>query len=227
MSVCAHPERPWDERQGEVHASQQDRFTGRLVPGAQGASGAREGIDAVSRPHRGRTARTALAEDPQGLCLRDRARAEETGRPVRRQQPADRLPFHVRAGLRSSLRRLLLPCRPYRRRQPASQASRRVAGRDLARAAGRTSALQAAHGLEIRLGVVLCLGLQLRHAGLLHRQADRGRRHHLQFRDPRPEIEGPSRHQRVLQGRERRHLPDLHVARPRRRPQIGAYTIST
>ncbi len=84
---------------------------------------------------------------------------------------------------RDGLRRLLFPLRPCRRRQRASQASRRVLCRGVARTSGDARGLQEAHGLEIPLGVVGGQRFQLRLSCLVHQGRDRERRGGIQFRE--------------------------------------------
>src|SRR5688500_19882286 len=67
--------------------------------GAQAAAGAREGVHPAARRAEPAAPRPALGARRQALRISDRPGTEDARRAVRRQAPARRLPFHVRARL--------------------------------------------------------------------------------------------------------------------------------
>ncbi len=154
----------------------------------------------------------------QALCLRRPAGPRNAGRPVRRQKPTHRLPFHARARLAGGLQELLLCGRSFRRRHSALGRARRYLAGDFARAAGRDRGLPDAHGVEVQVAVVARQRLQLRLQGLVSRGPGwRGR--DLQFRHDEGLWRGNAGHQRLCPQRGGggvSHLLDL-CPRPRRR----------
>src|SRR5438034_7502107 len=106
-------------------AKPHDRVARGMARGAQGASGKGKGIHAAARPAERRTARAAVGEGGQGLCVRGAGGQVDARRPLRRSTPADRVPLHVRSGMGGGVPELLLPGRSYRRRRRAPRAARR------------------------------------------------------------------------------------------------------
>ena len=93
--------------------------------------------------------------------------------PVRRAPPASGAALHVRAGLGAGLPELLLHGRPHRRHDRASGASRRHAGRRLARAAGRDRAVPQPHGLDVPAGCRRTAATSTTTSRELHARRDR------------------------------------------------------
>ena len=89
-------------------------------------------------------------------------------------EPAARLPLHVRPGVGGGLPELLVLGRQLQRHRRAPGAPRRDAGRGLAGAAREARGLQAAHGLELQVGVVARQRLQPRLSRLLHARGAEG-----------------------------------------------------
>ena len=87
--------------------------------------------------------------------------SEDAPRPVRRPQPVDRLPLHVRAGGRRWLPALLVLGRQLRRERRAPRRPRDDARRDLARTGREARGVPPAHGLGLPLGLVRRQRLQL------------------------------------------------------------------
>ena len=118
------------------------------------AAGAREGAHPPQRRARARAARAALGADREGVQLRDRRGDQDARRALRRPLAAARLPLHVRPRLRGGLPGLLVERRHLQRRRPAPERPRRHVALRLARAAREAAGVQAAHGLDVPLGVV-------------------------------------------------------------------------
>src|SRR5438270_93782 len=104
-----------------------------MARGAARPSQGREGIDPEERRGRAAAAGAALGQGRQGLSLRHLLGREESGRAVQRALAAARLSFDVRARLHRALRVLLDDRRRLQRVLGASRASRRDAGRGVAR----------------------------------------------------------------------------------------------
>ena len=147
---------------GGIRCNAQDRIAQGVAGCPQGASRAGEGVHPPARSAQRRAAHAALDQGREELRVRWAGRQADAARAVRRPQPADRLPLHVRSGLGAGLPELLVPRRPHRRRARASRAARRHAAGGLARAAARDRGLQEAHGLALQVAVVLRQRLQRR-----------------------------------------------------------------
>ena len=91
----------------------------------------------------------------QGLSLRHRRRQRLAGRSVPRALAAAGLSLHVRARLQGGLPVLLGDRRRLQRLRGASGEPRRHALGGVARAAREAAGLQAAHGLDVSVGVLV------------------------------------------------------------------------
>ena len=138
-------------------------------------------------------------------------------RPVRRAEPARRLPLHARPGLGPHLRRVRVPVRPRGCGADAFRACRPLLRRRLPGAARRDRARQAAHGMALPVGVIAGQRLQLRFRRVVQAGAGRARRGRVQLRHHLLRRRGPPRHLGLRQGRGRERLPHLLDLCPRRR----------
>ena len=102
---------------------------------------------------------------------------EDAGGAVRGQEPADRLPLHVRPGVGCGVQELLVRGRQLRRLDRAPRRARHRVRGDLAGAVREDRELQAAHGVEVPVAVVVRHRVQLR-----LRRHDRRDPHRLQLR---------------------------------------------
>ena len=105
----------------------------------------------------------AVGGGGEGLPLRHRAGDAEPRRPVRRPQPADGLPLHVRAHLRGGMPRLQLDRGHAGRPGAAPQGQGHHPDPGVPRAVRKADRLQEADGLGHRLGVERRQRLQPRH----------------------------------------------------------------
>ena len=139
-------------------------------------------------PHaRGRRARRAAAHAPldtrrEGLRLRHAGGARHAGRALRREEPARRLPLHVRPRLEAGLPPLLVLGRQLRRRRRAPRPPRHRLPRRLQHRAREDRGVPAADGLAVPLGLLARLRLQPRLPRLVRARGAGGGRRRVQLR---------------------------------------------
>ena len=103
------------------------------------------------------------------------------GGPLPRTLAASRLSLHVRPRLHGGLSVLLDDCRRLQRLCHPFGKPRRHAHGSVTSAAGEATGVQAAHGLDVSLGVVIRRRLQLRLQRRVHRGATKQGRHRIQL----------------------------------------------
>ncbi len=157
-------------------AGHTDRNARGVARGTRGTAQAGEGAHQAGRRDRAAASGSALGPRGEGLPLRDGRRGEVARRAVRRALPATRLPLHVRPELPGRMPDQLVDRRLHRRRRPAPARPRRDVDPRLAGTAREAPGVQAPHGLEHPVGLVLARRLQLRPRLLADRGAvSRGR----------------------------------------------------
>ena len=109
-------------------------------------------------------ARAPVGAGRKGVCLRGASWERDAPRPVRRSQPVDRLPLHVRAGGRRGLPALLVLGRQLRPERRAPRRPRHDARRRLSRTGCEARVVSPANGLGFPLGLVRRQRLQHRPA---------------------------------------------------------------
>src|SRR2546425_7429084 len=145
--------------------------------GPAGAARGREGADAAQRRTGAVAAGAALGSNRQGVPLRDRRGHSVPRRSLQRTLAAPHLSLHVRARVHGWVSVLLRHRGWLRRLRRPPRESRRHALRGVAGSARETAGVQAAHGLELPLGVFVRQRLQLRLPGGGHQGAVRSEEH--------------------------------------------------
>src|SRR5258708_5782115 len=158
---------------------------------------------------------TSLGKSRQGLCVRWAEGQGDTRGSLRRAKPIDRVSLYARPGLEGRLPELLVHFGPYRWQRGASGSARREARGGLASAAGADRGVQEADGLAVSLGVVECDRFQLRLSSVDVEGRAGERRGVLQLFHAEIPERGTARHERVLQGWSRQHLPHIFELRSR------------
>src|ERR1700687_1531157 len=95
-----------------------------MACGAQGTLEKGEGVHPAARSVEQGTPRTALGKSGEEVCLRWPCRKGVAWRPLRRQEPTDRLPLHVWPRVEGGLPELLFQYGSYGRRPRAPRAAR-------------------------------------------------------------------------------------------------------
>src|SRR5580700_5931403 len=117
-------------RRKKQHSRAPNRISRRMGCCSQRAVDEGKRVNPATRPVELQTARVALGQGGETVCLRWAGGQGSARRPLRRTQPIDRLSFHVRSRLERGLPNLLGCSRAYQFQLNPSCATRRDADRD-------------------------------------------------------------------------------------------------
>ncbi len=181
------------------------------------AARGREGVHPPRRRAREAAAGAPVGPGREGVHLRDR-RGERVARgSLPRPLPAPHVPLHVRAGVHGRVPGVLDDRRRLQRlRRPPREPRRRDDGR-VAGAARGPPGVQAPHGLDVSVGLVVRKRLQLRLPRLVHGGATARERGRIQL-SPDGHDADPRIAQRRADG-DRRDDGDRRRGRTRARPR--------